>query len=89
MIARKTPEELAKIGTELGTMIGEFTNYCLDFYGPDSDLYPMDMHRDEVIKALAVRMTTRKDLEFEGDTVDREIIRDIVLDMRAATRETT
>jgi hypothetical protein len=63
-----------------------FVDYVMSFYSNAEDsVYPeLDFTRDEVYNALAVRMTRKKyeETPFEGDTVDREIVRDIVLDSR-------
>lgn len=63
-----------------------FVDYVMSFYSnrPDSVYPELDFTEDEVYKALAVRMTRKKyeETPFEGDTVDREIVRDIVLDSR-------
>ena len=63
-----------------------FVDYVMSFYSnsPDS-LYPeLDFTKDEIYLALAVRLTRKKyeETPFEGDTIDREIVRDIVLDRR-------
>lgn len=63
-----------------------FVDYVMSFYSNDPDsVYPeLDFTRDEVYLALATRLTRKKyeETPFEGDTVDREIVRDIVLEDR-------
>tara|TARA_A200000159_G_scaffold10482_1_gene8910 strand:+ start:355 stop:615 length:261 start_codon:yes stop_codon:yes gene_type:complete len=63
-----------------------FVDYVMSFYSNDPDsVYPeLDFTRDEVYDALATRLTRKKfeETPFEGDTVDREIVRDIVLEDR-------
>ena len=62
-----------------------FANYMMSFYSntPDS-IYPeLDFDESEIRKALNTRLTRKKyELPFEGDSVDREIVRDIVLENR-------
>ncbi|MDA8752517.1 hypothetical protein N9M52_00790 [bacterium] len=62
-----------------------FVDYMMSFYSnrPDSVYPELDFDEDEVYKALATRLTRKKyELPFEGDSVDREIVRDIVLEDR-------
>ena len=60
-------------------------NYMMSFYSnrPES-IYPeLDFDEPEIRKALNTRLTRKKyELPFEGDSVDREIVRDIVLENR-------
>ena len=66
-------------------MLEQFIEYVLDFYSPESELYPeMAFTREEVELGIAERMIRHQEHEFEGDTVDREWVRDIVLEMREA-----
>jgi len=57
----------------------------MSFYSnrPES-IYPeLDFDEPEIRKALNTRLTRKKyELPFEGDSVDREIVRDIVLENR-------
>jgi hypothetical protein len=57
----------------------------MDFYGPQSDLYP-ELNFNETQIAIAtgiykMRLTT-EGREFYGDTMDREMVRDIILEAR-------
>lgn len=61
--------------------IEQFVNYCLEFYGP-TGIYDYGMTREEVLLGLAIVLNTRTDLEFAGDSVDREHVRDAVLRTR-------
>jgi hypothetical protein len=58
--------------------IVEFVEYMLDFYGPNG-VYDVGMTEAEVREALPIRLLERADLEFDGDTVDREICEAIVI----------
>lgn len=57
-----------------------FIDYALSFYG-NGGLNDMAATRAEVIKAIDIRLLF-KPIQFEGDSVDREFIRDIILAMR-------
>lgn len=63
-----------------------FVDYVMSFYSnrPDSVYPELDFAEDEVYKALATRLTRKKYAEtpFDGDSLDREIVRDIVLEAR-------
>ena len=77
--------ELFDISGEQDRKLEEFIEYVLDFYSPESELYPeMQFTREEVVAGCAERMIRHREHEFEGDTVDREWVRDIVLEMREA-----
>ncbi len=57
----------------------------MDFYGPDSEIYPeLGFNELQINIATAIykmRLDTKGE-EFVGDTVDRENVRDIVLEAR-------
>jgi hypothetical protein len=57
----------------------------MDFYGPDSEIYPeLGFNELQINIATAIykmRLAEKGD-EFVGDTVDRENVRDIVLEAR-------
>ncbi len=61
----------------------EFIDYVLSFYGVDG-LYDISATRDEVLLATGIRMgmATWIGVPFEGDTIDREAVRDIILERR-------
>ena len=63
-----------------------FVDYVMSFYSnsPESVYPEFDFSEVEVYKALSTRLTRKNyELPFEGDSVDREIVRDIVLEYRA------
>jgi hypothetical protein len=66
-------------------MSQSFTDYMMAFYGPESELYP-ELNFNETQIAIATGIykmrLTAKGEEFVGDTVDRENVRDIILDAR-------
>ncbi len=57
----------------------EFVDYVMGFYGA-SGIYDMDVTRDDVLLATGMRLEGRKDIEFTGDTFDRELVRDILIE---------
>jgi hypothetical protein len=64
------------------TRHAEFIRYCLDFYGPGG-IYDIGATAAEVEAALDARMA--HEIPFEGDSVDRELIRDIITEARGTT----
>ena len=64
----------------------EFIDYCLAFYG-DGGIYDFKMTREELTEGLERRLKNRPDVPFEGDTIDREFVRDEVLAMRKGDLE--
>lgn len=65
-----------------------FTQYMMDFYGPESEIYPeLNFNELQIGIATAIykmRLASR-DVEFCGDSVDREAVRDIILEARTTT----
>lgn len=61
----------------------EFTDYVLSFYG-NGGVYDMKATQAEVVRATNIRNIFKHLLPFECDTVDRELVRDIIIEMRAA-----
>jgi hypothetical protein len=55
----------------------EFYDYVLSFYGEDG-IYPIGATLDMVMEATA-KYLAKPDTKFEGDSFDREHIRDIML----------
>lgn len=87
MIAQYKETQLELFAAPVGQdkKMVEFIEYVLDFYSPESELYPeMAFTREEVVAGYAERLIRHQEHEFEGDTVDREWVRDIVLEMREA-----
>ena len=58
-----------------------FVDYVLGFYGP-SGLYSFDASAEEIKDALLVRLERWPNIVFCGDTTDRELVRDIMLEKR-------
>lgn len=64
----------------------DFIEYCLSFYG-EGGLYDMGATREEILAACFLYLTARTDasLNFCGDSVDREGVRDCLTTMRKET----
>ena len=66
-----------------------FIDYVWDFYNPDSDLYPIKgLTKQDIVNAfnIYIERIEKGDLEYVhyswggGDTLDRERVRDIILE---------
>lgn len=61
----------------------DFTKYMLDFYGPKGIYSELKFTTTEIILATQLYKTRLPaDEEFCGDSLDRELVRDIVLNAR-------
>lgn len=63
--------------------MNEFVDYVMSFYG-QGEIYDMGVTRDEVLLATGIRLERNKDIPFDGDSLDREKVRDVILELRAA-----
>ena len=65
-----------------------FVSYCLSYYGKN-EIFDIGATKEEIEKAIEVRQTDQEgilrefnkplsEIEFDGDSIDREMIRDIV-----------
>ena len=60
----------------------KFLSYCWEFYGPEGiygHFFDHNLTLDELKQALKVRKIFPN---FEGDSIDRELIRDVILVLR-------
>lgn len=55
----------------------QFYSYVLRFYGPEG-IYDMGATLDQVMEATA-KYIKESDIPFEGDSIDRENVRDIMM----------
>jgi hypothetical protein len=62
-------------------MMTEFYDYVLSFYGP-CGIYPMGATLDLVERATndLIKILEIKDQEFCGDSIDRELVRDLLIE---------
>jgi len=58
-----------------------FVDYVHSFYGK-GQLYDINATRYEILIATGVRLERHKEIKFIGDSIDREMVRDIILEMR-------
>ncbi len=67
--------------TLLVSMMTEFYDYVLSFYGKDG-LYPMGATLELIRKATQdlIQILNIKGQELCGDSVDRELVRDLLID---------
>ena len=65
--------------------IEDFKKYVWSFYGRDEGIYKdffgNNLKMKEVKRAIQIRLENIK-LQFDGDSIDREIVRDIIYKMR-------
>lgn len=64
----------------------EFVDYVMSFYGK-GEIYDIGATREEVWSATCIRIKRNADMplngiSFEGDSLDRESVRDLILEMR-------
>ena len=61
--------------------MNDFIDYVMEFYGPDG-IYPMGANRTIARKATddVIRICKIKGQEFCGDSIDRELVRDLMID---------
>jgi hypothetical protein len=60
--------------------MNDFINYVHSFYGTGG-IYDMGATKNMIEDATSVRIKTRKDIAFQMDSVDRELVRDIMIDL--------
>lgn len=67
----------------------EFSTYVHGFYGP-GEIYDLGFTLEEIKQAIKIRKAhpNLKKIPFDGDSFDREYVRDIVLKMRDPNAET-
>lgn len=64
----------------MSTCLDQFYRYCADFYGAGG-IYDYGFSPEQIQRATQIyRSRLPAEREFYGDTVDREAVRDIVLD---------
>ena len=62
------------------TQLNDFIDYVMGFYGPDG-VYPMGANPDVICKATndCMKIAEIKGEEFCGDSIDRELVRDLLI----------
>jgi hypothetical protein len=71
--------------TQQQEKIENFKKYVWSFYGTDEGIYKdffgNNLKMKEVERAVQIRLSNME-IEFAGDSIDREIVRDIIYKMR-------
>lgn len=62
--------------------VNEFIEYMQLFYCGEEAIYPYDFSIEEICGGMIDRMAARPSFDWEGDSVDRELVRDLILDVR-------
>jgi hypothetical protein len=63
--------------------VNEFIEYMQMFYGSDIECpYPMFVTVEEICQGMIDRFKYRPSIDFDGDSVDRELVRDMIIDVR-------
>lgn len=62
------------------TQLNDFVDYTMSFYGPNG-IYPMDANQNLIHKATRdlIQILEIKGEEFCGDSIDRELVRDLLI----------
>lgn len=73
--------------TKTMTNLYDFTDYCQDFYDKDrsDSIYPFATESEITMAVLAHVTDPNPPFPFDGDTMDREAVRDRILAMREKT----
>ena len=73
------------------TNFREFLDYCMDFYNPYNGLYPIDgLTREELALSTLnyLDLVASTDITWgDGDSLDRERVRDILIETRAINQD--
>ncbi|WJE87991.1 hypothetical protein YFHUAIHA_CDS0118 [Phage C48C1] len=66
----------------------DFIEYMQMFYGSDVECpYPMFVTIAEICQGMIDRFKYRPSIDFDGDSVDRELVRDMIIDARERVKE--
>lgn len=61
--------------------MNEFVDYVMSFYGKD-EIYDIGTTKQEILIATGIRLERLKEVPFHGDSLDREAVRDIIIESR-------
>ena len=62
--------------------VNEFIEYMQLFYCGEKAIYPYDFTIAEICGGMIDQFNYRPSVDFDGDSVDREYVRDMILDAR-------
>jgi len=84
-------ETMTKNKIRINEYTKNFKDYFWSFYGKDVGIYKDFFNNNltirELDRAMEIRLSNMK-LEFDGDSIDREIVRDIIFKMRDKNAKT-
>jgi len=84
-------ETMTKNKIRINEHTKNFKDYFWSFYGKDvgiyKDFFDNNLTIRELDRAMEIRLSNMK-LEFDGDSIDREIVRDIIFKMRDKNAKT-
>ena len=63
--------------------LNQFVDYCYDFYGPGG-IYPMNVNKANILAATGILLqqyAQQSEYDFVGDSIDRERVRDIMIEV--------
>lgn len=60
----------------------DFIEYMNKFYVGEEAIYRYDFTISEICQGMIDRFNYRPSLDFDGDSVDREYVRDMIIDAR-------
>jgi hypothetical protein len=60
----------------------DFIEYMQMFYCGEDAIYPFEFTIAEICEGMINRFRARPSTDFDGDTIDREIVCDLILDVR-------
>jgi len=93
MYSNQTTMNSGTTSTELNDMLHNFVEYVYSFYGADDALYPMGVTKADIYGATydyLNAVTKLNDDRFtwgDGDSLDRERVRDILIETRAINQD--
>jgi len=65
--------------------LDNFTSYFLEFYGKGKDSEIPNLRKELIPIALGIRLERSKGISFGGDSIDRELVRDVVYELLGDT----
>jgi hypothetical protein len=65
--------------------LGTFVQYCNNFYNEDYGLYPL-ADSETIEMAIGQYLTDPHSIDIQMDSVDRENVRDLIINLKLKTR---
>lgn len=68
--------------------LSKFISYFMDFYDEKKGTYPIEgLTKSDIIRGVKIRLKDKPGMEFTGDSMDRELVRDRILQWRKMVGE--